>query len=151
MRIVHGFFPLGDPARQAADGEHYREHVGGDADGPQHDAAVEIHVGIEVVVDKIGIPERHLLEFLGDVQEGVFKIERAEQLIAHALHDLGPGVVSLVDPVAETHEPEGIVLVLGARDGFFIVPASLVDLVQHVDHGLVGSAVQGPPERRNAR
>jgi hypothetical protein len=27
------------------------EHVGGDADGPQDDAAVEIHVGVEVVVD----------------------------------------------------------------------------------------------------
>ena len=42
------FFPMGDPAGQAPEGEHDGEHVGRDAHGGVDDAAVEIDVGVEL-------------------------------------------------------------------------------------------------------
>ena len=53
--IVPHLFPVGDPAGQAAQGEHDGEHVGGNTDGPVDDAAVEIHVGVEVSLDKVAV------------------------------------------------------------------------------------------------
>ncbi len=64
--------------------------------------------------------------------------------MAHRPHDLGTGVVGLVDAVAEAHEAEGVVLVLGPlqriRDVLYM-PNNL----QHAQHGLIGSTVCWPP------
>jgi hypothetical protein len=62
---------VGDPAGHAADGEHDGEHVGGDADGAHDDAAVEVHVGIELALDEVGVGEGDLLQPAGDVQQRV--------------------------------------------------------------------------------
>ena len=40
--------PLADPAGGARQGEQAREHVGGDAERAQHDARVEVHVGVQL-------------------------------------------------------------------------------------------------------
>jgi hypothetical protein len=42
----------------------------------------------------------------------------AKHFMAGLLHDLGARIVVLVDPVAEAHQAERIVLVLGACDIF---------------------------------
>ena len=73
-RIVVLLLPLGDPARQPADGETDGEHVGGNADRPQQDAAVEIHVRIEPPLDEIGVGQGQLFEFAGDVQQRVLPL-----------------------------------------------------------------------------
>ena len=60
----------------------------------------------------------------------------------------GAWIVVLVNPVAETHEAEGIVLVLRTLD--HLADAVLgSDLVEHVEHRLVGPAMCGTPQRGN--
>ena len=52
-------------------------------------------------------------------------------------------------PVAEPHQPEGVVLVLGLGEELgdvFDAP----DLGKHAEHSLVGAAVRGPPQRGDA-
>src|SRR6516162_7124984 len=61
------------------------------------------------------------------------------------LHDLGARIVVLVDPVPKAHEPEGIVLVLGALDELGDAP-DRPDFRKHLERGFVGAAVGGPPQ-----
>ena len=68
--VVH-FQPLGDPARQAADGEHDGEHVRRDAHGAVDDAAVEVDVRVELAGDEVLVLQRDVLDLLGDVEQRV--------------------------------------------------------------------------------
>ena len=71
-----------------------------------------------------------------------------EDVVGHLLDQLGPGIVRLVDPVAEAHQPPAAALhLLDERGDVLLVP----DLVQHRQHRFVGPAVQRPVERRDAR
>ena len=63
--------PLGYPAREPAYGEHHRIHVGGDADEPVQDAAVEIDVGIELALDEKIVGERGMLQLQGYFNQGL--------------------------------------------------------------------------------
>ena len=65
------------------------------------------------------------------------------------LHDLGARVVVLVDAVAEAHQAEGIVLVLGAGDEFGDV-VDMADLAQHVERRLVGATMCRSPQASDA-
>ena len=61
------------------------------------------------------------------------------------MDDLGARIVILVDPVSKAHQAERIVLVLGLGD----VPVDVLhrlDGLEHVEHGLVGTAVSGTPQ-----
>jgi hypothetical protein len=63
--------------------------------------------------------QRDALEFERDVEKRVvLDADLAQHLVAGLLHDLGARVAILVDPVAEAHQPEAVVLVLGAADVF---------------------------------
>ena len=62
---------------------------------------------------------------------------------------LGARVVVLVDPVAEAHQAERIVLVLGAGNELRNA-VDRADLRQHVQRGFVGAAVGRTPEAGNA-
>ena len=53
--IIDTLLPLADPSGQTSDGKHDREHVERNSHGPQKDAAVKIHIGIQVVINKVGI------------------------------------------------------------------------------------------------
>ena len=77
-------------------------------------------------------------------------LELFQNLVAHFLHDDGPWIVSLIDPVAKTHESERIISVPCSRyERIHITPAGL-NVAQHLHHSLVGSPVQGTPECRYA-
>ena len=69
--------------------------------------------------------------------------------MAALLHHLGARIVALVHAVAEAHQAEGVVLVLGLGHVSVDVPL-VADFRQHVQHRLVGAAVGGPPQGRNA-
>ncbi len=58
------------------------------------------------------------------------------------LHDRGPGVVVLVDPVTEAHQLDAVLLVLHLGDEPVDVTAAGLDALQHLEHRLVGAAVQ---------
>jgi hypothetical protein len=102
------------------------------------------------VVDEVGIFAGHLLQFLGDIQQRIVCMD-SRSSVAHFFHDFGAGVVGLVYPVPESHEPERVFLSLGPVDGFLEIAAVGLDMGEHLDDRLVGTAVQGPPQGGDAR
>ncbi len=148
-RGFHDLLVIGDPARHAADGEHHREHLHRDADRAHDDAAVEVHVRIQLALDEVGIAQGRFLQVLGNVQQRVADMELGQHVVAGLLDDLGARVVILIDPVAEAHQPLAAVLVLGRGDELRAVVARLVNLLEHFQHRLVGAAVQRTPQRAN--
>ena len=69
--------------------------------------------------------------------------------MAGVLQHLGAGIVILVDAVAEAHEAERVVGVLGTLDELGD-PLTVADLAQHLQHRLVRAAMRGTPERGDA-
>src|SRR5262245_51662278 len=61
------------------------------------------------------------------------------------LHDLRARIIVLVDPMAEAHEAEWVVLVFGTAD-VFRDAFGFADLAQHVQCGLIGAAMRGAPK-----
>jgi hypothetical protein len=93
---------------------------------------------------KIVVIEDDFFQFLGQVQQGIADLEFVQHLVAHGFNDLGTRVVGLVNPVAEAHEPERVLAVLGAFDVMLHAGAAGGDILKHFDHGLIGAAMQGP-------
>ena len=77
-------------------------------------------------------------------------VQLGQHFVAGPLDDLGARIVVLIDAVAEAHQPLAAVLVLGRGDEPRAVVAGLVDFFQHLEHGLVGAAVERAPEGANA-
>ena len=140
--------PVRDPARQAADGEHDREHVHRDVQGAQDESGIEVHVGIELARQEIVVLERDLFEFLGDVQERVRDVQGAEQVCGAFLQNPGPGVEVLVDPVPKTHQSEFLAFYL--LDAILDREIPVADAFKHLHHGGVGPAVQPSPQGADA-
>ena len=65
------FFPLSNPAGQAAHGKEDREHVHRKAQGAIDDARIEIDIGIELPFLEIVVGERCLFELLGEVEQRI--------------------------------------------------------------------------------
>ena len=65
------------------------------------------------------------------------------------LHDAGARIVVLVDPVAEAHQAERIVLVLRLGD-VMRNAIGRADLLQHLQRRLVGAAMGGAPQAGDA-
>ena len=144
--IIQTFLPLADPPRQPSYGKHDSKHVEWNPYGPEHDAAIKIDIGIEVVIYKIGVFYCNFRKLLCNTQEGIVLIDGLQDLIAHPFHDSGSRVVSLIDPVSETHKTKGIIPVLGTGNKGCGITAIVLNLLEHLYHGLVGSPVQRPPK-----
>ena len=144
MRILDHFLPLRDPADGAREREQHCEHRGGEAHRAQRDARVEVDVRVEPLLNEVIIVQRDALELHGDIEQRIVDAELMQHLMTGLLHDLGARIVVLVDPVAEAHQPERIVLILGALDEFgdALDPA---DLREHLERGLVGAAMRRAP------
>ncbi len=73
----------------------------------------------------------------------------ARTSVGRLFDDPGPGIEVLVDAMAKAHQPERIVLVLGAIDivGDIAFPGHHV--LQHLDDFLVGPAVEGSGQRQD--
>ena len=131
-RILDHLLPLGDPADGARDGEQHREHVGREAERLQRDARIEVDIRIELLLDEVVVRQRDALELERDLQDRIVAMPHGvEHLVAGLLHDLRPRIVVLVDAVAEAHEAERIVLVLGALDELRNA-VDRADLLQHL-------------------
>src|SRR5690606_31674478 len=111
-RVVVLLLPLRDPARQAADGDADGEHARRNADAPQHDAAVEVDIGIELALDEIRVREGEFLQAPGNVEEWIVVLETAQHLVAEAFQHLRTCVEIAIDaiPEAEQTERAGFVL-----------------------------------------
>jgi hypothetical protein len=72
-----------------------------------------------------------------------------QDVAAHLAHELGARIEVLVDAVAEAHQLEGVVLVLGARN-VLADARDVVDFLEHLQAGLVGTTVRRAPEAGDA-
>src|SRR3990167_10721293 len=61
-RIGDHLVPLRHPAHRAGEGKENREHVGRETDRRQDYARIEVDIGIELLLDEIGIVKRDLLQ-----------------------------------------------------------------------------------------
>ena len=55
-RILDHLHPLSDPAHRARDREQDGKHVGGEAEGLERDARIEVDVGIELLLGRALVP-----------------------------------------------------------------------------------------------
>ena len=86
-----------------------------------------------------------MLELLGDIEDRVGLAEFLQHFLGGLLHHLRARIVILVHAVAEAHQAERVVLVLGAGDIFGDV-LHVADFAQHVERGLVGAAMRRAPQ-----
>jgi hypothetical protein len=126
--FFHHFFVIGNPAGHAADGEHHGEHLHRNPQRAHDDAAVEIHVRIQLALDEIGILERSFLEFLGDVEQRIVEIQFGQHFVAGFLDNLRARIVIFVNAVAEAHQLLAPVLILGGVDELRAIVAGLVNV-----------------------
>ena len=61
---------IGDPARHPAHGEHHGEHAQWNTQGAQDDAAVEIHIRVQLALHEVRIVQRHVFQLAGNLQQG---------------------------------------------------------------------------------
>ena len=145
LGILDHFLPLRDPADGARDSKQHGEHRHREAHGPQRDTRIEVDVRIKFLLDEVVVLQRDALQLHGNFQDLlVLDAERVQHLVAGLCHHLGARVVVLVDAMTEAHQAELGILVLGllhilrhAIDG--------ADLLEHLERGLVGSAVRRTP------
>ena len=124
--------------------------VVGKAERLQRDAGIEVDVRIELLLDEIFVRQRDFFQLDRHVEHRiVLDAEFAEHLMRGLLHDLGARIVVLVDAVAEAHQPERIVLVLGAGDELRDA-VDRADFGQHVERCLIGAAMRRAPQAGDA-
>ena len=61
---------MGNPADRSAHGKEGGEHVGGDAEGMQHDAGIEIDIRVKFTAIEVLVFECNLFKFDGQFKEG---------------------------------------------------------------------------------
>ena len=90
-----------------------------------------------------------MLKLLGNVEHWIGDVEFFQHLVGGRLHHLRARVEILVDAVAEAHQAERIILVLGARN-IFRDALHVANLAQHVERSLVGPAMRRSPQAGDA-
>ena len=138
------------PTRQPPQRKHHGHHVHGNTQGAIDDAAVEVHVGIQLALHEIIVFQRVFLDFLGQVQQRILDPQQLEHFVREDLEDACPRVEIFIDAVAKAHQADvrGFVLYLGDEVADLHILG--VDLVQHLQHGFICAAVQRSPKCSNA-
>src|SRR5437660_1611598 len=119
VRIAGQLEPVGHPAGGAGNGEEDGEHVDREPHRLVDEPGVEVDVGVELPGDEVVVGQGDLFQLQGDVEERVAAGD-LEDPLGGGLDDAGPGVVALVDPVAEAHEA-GLALLDGGHEGLDVV------------------------------
>src|SRR5260221_4831352 len=99
--VEQHFFPLGQPAGRARDGEKHREHFDGEAHRLVNQAGVEVDVRVQLARDEVVVLERDALQFERDLEEWILSGHREDQL-GNLLDHLRARIVGLVDAMAES-------------------------------------------------
>eukprot|EP00465_Bigelowiella_longifila_P003663 CAMPEP_0185257224 /NCGR_PEP_ID=MMETSP1359-20130426/6286_1 /TAXON_ID=552665 /ORGANISM="Bigelowiella longifila, Strain CCMP242" /LENGTH=187 /DNA_ID=CAMNT_0027842201 /DNA_START=257 /DNA_END=821 /DNA_ORIENTATION=- len=137
FRVVQEFVPVREPAGGAGNGEEDGEEIGWESHCLVDQPRVEIHIGVELALDKEWIGKSDFLEFLSDFDHGLFAGD-AEYIVSELSDDSGPRVVVLVHPVPKTHQPD-----LLSFNGFDEIRDVLLvpNLLEHFQNSLVRSSV----------
>ena len=87
------------------------------------------------------------LQFLGNFQQGaILQTQGLQDLIGCLLDNGGTRVEVLVHAMAEAHEAKRVVFVFGFIDPFLGVATVGLNGLQHLNHLLIGTAVQRTPQ-----
>ena len=146
---VH-FAPVGNPTGKPSDRKQHGKHLHRDSQCPIDHAGVEVDVRIEFSLDEVLILERDLFQLLRHVEQRIVQVKLGQQFVATGADDRGTRVAILVDAVPEAHQSEVVVLVLGHVDILLDVATIRGNPLEHVDAGLIGSAVQRSPQCADA-
>ena len=93
--------------------------------------------------------QREAFELHRHVEQRIVTAGLVQHLVAGLLHDFRARIVILVDAVAESHQAERIVGILGALDEFGDAIDG-ADLAEHFQTGLIGAAVRRTPQAGDA-
>ena len=111
------------------------------------EAGVEVHVGVELALDKVFVLEGDALAFEGDFEERVLA-HQVEDLVGHAFDDAGTRIIVLVNAMAEAHQLGFAGFDALDEIGNFLHRA---DFHQHAQDFFVGASVKRPVERSDSR
>src|SRR5713226_3977192 len=103
LPVEQHLFPLTDPPGRAWNGEQYREHGHRETHRLIDQAAVEVHVGIELAADEVIVFQGDALAFQRDLGQWV-PAHHLKHLVRDALDNAGPRVIILVDAMSEAHQ-----------------------------------------------
>jgi hypothetical protein len=78
-------------------------------------------------------------------------VQLLQQIITRLLDDLRARIVILVYPVTKTHKPFPAILVLCGFYELGAIISLFMNLLQHLQHRLIGASVQRPPQRAYPR
>src|SRR5690606_6310727 len=123
--------PMADPTGGTGNGEHHREHLGRNVQRLVDDARVKIDVRVQLALDEVLVLERGLLQAHRHLEQRIVHAQLVEHLVAHLADDGRARIEVLVDAVAEAHQAEARLLVLGAGDRLGDVLRT-ADLLQHL-------------------
>src|SRR5690606_14963480 len=138
-----------NPAYSARECENHREHAGRNANGLQNDSGVEVDVRIQLLLDEVAVGPRDLFQLHGQFELRIIDAQCAQYFVAGFFHDARARVEVLVNAVTEAHQFERVVLVLGSGNELLDI-GYVADLIQHVQHGFVCTAVGRSPQCGNA-
>ena len=138
-----------NPTGQAPEGKQNGEHVRREAHGLVNDARVEVNVRVELALNEELVIQGHFFEAASNIEQRVRHVKRFEDFVRGLLDDRGARVVVLVDAVPKSHELDAVFAILDLADEGIHSATSSVNVLEHVENGLVGSTVQWAEERVN--
>ena len=115
----------------------------GNPHGLVDETRVEVDIGVELAFLEVVIVQRGLLKLLGDLQKIFAPGLQFEDLVGVLFDDCGAGIIVAVDAVAEAHELDAVLTVLDLFDELLGREVVVTNELEHLDDGLVGSAVFG--------
>ena len=119
-----------------------------------HYARVEIHIGVQLALHEVVVFQRDLFQRHRKFEQGVIlKAEGVQNFTAGLLHQFGARVVVLVNAVAKSHQLDAGCLVLDLVDELADLADTthFLDVLEHVQTSLIGTAVRRAPKTGHAR
>ena len=111
-RLIH-FFPMSNPTRESSHRKHHSKHIHWNIQCAVDNSTVEIHIGIEFLVDEVLIFQGRDLKTLCNLKQRVIDSHFGQNLIASFLDDRRTWIEVLVNAMTKPHEFESRVLVFG--------------------------------------
>ena len=142
LGVFNEFIPVSQPAGEAGQSEHDREHLSRDAEGLVDDTRVEVNVGVELALNEVLIAQRNFFELHRDIDHR-FTANNCKNIVSKFADESGSWVEVFVNAMAESHED--LLAVLNILDELRDL-VDRADLLEHAEDGFVGTTVAGAIE-----